>query len=183
MPAGQGIEKDKKIACKGTALPAGGFLMIKPIRATGLERLELQRLRDRVGRLFAALQEATEAENPLASGAWVPPVDLCETQEAILLRVELPGVSAEQIKIGLCNTKLRIWGEKKRRAARRRIVSHLCSERSYGKFNRVVPLRWTISIRDATAELENGILHIRLPKIADRRGGEFSVTVKDANSE
>ena len=157
--------------------------MIKPIRATGLERLELQRLRDRVGRLFAALQEATEAENPLASGAWAPPVDLCETQEAILLRVELPGVSAEQIKIGLCNTKLRIWGEKKRRAARRRIMSHLCSERSYGKFNRVVPLRWTISIRDATAELENGILHIRLPKIADRRGGEFSVTVKDVNSE
>jgi HSP20 family protein len=157
--------------------------MIKPIRATGLERLELQRLRDRVGRLFAALQEATEAENPLASGAWAPPVDLCETQEAILLRVELPGVSAEQIKIGLCNTKLRIWGEKKRRAARRRIMSHLCSERSYGKFNRVVPLRWTISICDATAELENGILHIRLPKIADRRGGEFSVTVKDANSE
>ena len=157
--------------------------MIKPIRATGLERLELQRLRDRVGRLFAALQEATEAENPLASGAWAPPVDLCETQEAILLRVELPGVNAEQIKIGLCNTKLRIWGEKKRRDARRRIMSHLCSERSYGKFNRVVPLRWTISIRDATAELENGILHIRLPKIADRRGGEFSVIVKDANSE
>jgi hypothetical protein len=47
--------------------------MIKPIRATGLERLELQRLRDRVGRLYAALEEATEAENPLASGAWAPP--------------------------------------------------------------------------------------------------------------
>jgi len=42
--------------------------MIKPLRATGLERLELQRLRDRVGRLYAALQEATEAENPLDSG-------------------------------------------------------------------------------------------------------------------
>ena len=41
---------------------------IKPVRATGLERLELQRLRDRVGRLFAALQEATETENPLVSG-------------------------------------------------------------------------------------------------------------------
>jgi hypothetical protein len=45
-----------------------GIAMIKPIRATGLERLELQRLRDRVGRLYAALQEATEAENPLVSG-------------------------------------------------------------------------------------------------------------------
>ena len=152
--------------------------MIKPIRATGLERLELQRLRDRVGRLYAALQEATEAENPLASGAWAPPVDLAETQDSIVLRVELPGVTADQIKIGLCNTKLRIWGEKKRRPARRRIISYMCSERSYGKFNRVVPLRWTINVRDAEATLENGILLIKLPKLDDRRGGEFMVPVK-----
>jgi HSP20 family protein len=155
--------------------------MIKPIRATGLERLELQRLRDRVGRLYAALQEAMEAESPLVSGAWAPPVDLCETSDAIFVRIELPGVASEQINIGLSNTKLRLWGEKKRRAARRRIVSYLCSERSYGKFSRVVHLRWTISVRDASAEMANGILHIRLPKLQDRRGGEFSVKVKDAN--
>jgi HSP20 family protein len=153
--------------------------MIKPIRATGLERLELQRLRDRVGLLYAALQEATEAENPLASGAWAPPVDLSETHEAINIRVELPGVAADQIKIGLCNTKLRIWGEKKRRPARRRIISYLCSERSYGKFNRLVPLRWTINVREAQAELEDGVLNIRLPKLDDRRGGEFLVEVID----
>jgi len=154
--------------------------MIKPVRATGLERLELQRLRDRVGRLYAALQEAMEAENPLASGEWAPPVDLCERGDAILLRIELPGVTPDQIKIGVNNTKLRIWGEKKRRPARRRIMSYLCSERSYGKFSRVVHLRWTISVRDATAEMANGILHIRLPKLEERRGGEFTVTVKDA---
>jgi HSP20 family protein len=142
--------------------------MIKAVRVTGLERLELQRLRDRVGRLFAALQEATEAENPLASGEFAPPVDLCETQEAICIRVELPGIAADQIKIGLCNTKLRIWGEKKRRPARRRIMSYLCSERSYGKFSRVVPLRWTISIPDAQAELSNGVLYIRLRKIHEK---------------
>jgi HSP20 family protein len=152
--------------------------MIKPIRATGLERLELQRLRDRVGRLFAALQEATEAENPLVSGAWAPPVDVCETEKMIIVRVELPGVSAEQIKIGLCNTKMRIWGEKKRRPARRRIMSYLCSERSYGKFGRIVPLRWTFSVPDVTAHMKNGVLHIHLPKIEDRRGSEVVITVK-----
>jgi HSP20 family protein len=151
--------------------------MIKPIRATGLERLELQRLRDRVGRLYAALQEATEAENPLASGAWAPPVDLCETEQAISIRIELPGVTADQIKIGLTNNKLRIWGEKKRRPNRRRIIGYLCSERSFGKFGRIVPLRWTVSIRNATAELTNGMLIIRLPKIQDRRGEEVLVTV------
>ncbi|HEY6122062.1 MAG TPA: Hsp20/alpha crystallin family protein [Pyrinomonadaceae bacterium] len=154
--------------------------MIKTVRATGLERLELQRLRDRVGRLYAALQEATEAENPLASGEWAPPVDLCETNEAIWIRAELPGVTADQINIGLTNTQLRVWGEKKRRVARRRIISHLCSERSYGKFSRIVPLRWSISVRNATAEIDNGILLICLPKIEDRRGSEFKVDVKNA---
>jgi|SRR5215213_6289138 len=157
--------------------------MIKPIRATGLERLEVQRLRDRVGRLYAALQEATEAENPLVSGTWAPPVDLCETQTTISIRVELPGVTADQIKIGLTNTKLRIWGEKKRRPNRRRIISYLCSERSFGKFGRIVPLRWTVSIKNAVAELKSGVLHIQLPKIEDRRGEEILVEVKDAGSE
>ena len=157
--------------------------MIKPARATGLERLELQRLRDRVGRLYAALQEATEAENPLASGTWAPPVDLCETEKLILLRVELPGVAADQIKIGICNSKLRIWGEKKRRKPRNRIVSHLCSERMYGKFCRIVPLRWTVSVQDATAELDNGILVVVFPKIEDRRGVEFRIAIKDSNPE
>jgi len=157
--------------------------MIKSIRATGLERLELLRLRDRVGRLFAALQEATVAEDPLASGAWAPPVDLCETEQAICVRVELPGLNADQIQIGLTNTQLRIWGEKKRRVLRNRIVSHLCSERSYGRFSRIVPLRWTVSVRDATAELANGMLLIRLPKIEDRRGVEFRISVKDSTNK
>jgi len=157
--------------------------MIKPARSTGLERLELQRLRDRVGRLFASLQEATVAEDPLASDTWAPPVDLCETADAIILRVELPGLTADQIKVGATNTQLRIRGEKKRGKPRNRIVSHLCSERSYGRFCRLVPLRWTVSVQDATAELENGMLMVRFPKIEDRRGTEFMIPVTDKDSE
>jgi HSP20 family protein len=157
--------------------------MIKPARATGLERLELQRLRDRVGRLFAALQEATVAEDPLASETWAPPVDLCETGKAVVVRVELPGLTADQIKIGASNKQLRIWGEKKRRKPRNRIISHLCSERMYGKFSRLVPLRWTVSLQDATAELENGILIVIFPKIEDRRGVEFRIPIKESSSE
>lgn len=157
--------------------------MIKPVRPTGLERLELHRLRDRVGRLFAALQEATVADDPLASETWAPPVDLCETTDAIVARVELPGLTAEQIKIGATNTQLRIWGEKKRRATRNKILSYLCSERSYGKFSRLVPLRWTVSVQDATAQVADGMLTISLPKIEDRRGVEFKIPVQDATEE
>lgn len=157
--------------------------MIKPARATGLERLELQRLRDRVGRLFAALQEATVAEDPLASETWAPPVDLCETADSIVLRVELPGLGAEHIKIGATNTQLRIWGEKKRSKPRNRILSHLCSERSYGRFSRIVPLRWTVSVQEATAELANGMLTVCLPKIEDRRGVEFKIQLREISGE
>ncbi len=157
--------------------------MIKPIRTTGLERLELHQLRDRVGRLFAALQEATVAEEPLASGAWAPPVDLCESSDAIYVRAELPGVKADQIHVGLTNTQLRISGEKKRRLPRHRIISHFCSERSYGKFSRIVPLRWTLNVREATAQLENGILLLRIPKVDDRRGAEFSIAVTEVSDK
>ena len=103
--------------------------MIKHVGAAGLERLELQRLRDRVGRLFAALQEAMEADAPLASTTWSPPVDLCETAKAIYVRIELPGVRAASVKIGLNSSKLRISGEKKKRQTRQRIVSPTCCDR------------------------------------------------------
>src|SRR2546421_13103850 len=144
--------------------------MVKNVGAAGLERIELKRLTDRVGRLFAMLQEAAQEQLPAVVGAWVPPVDVCETANAICIRIELPGVSASQIKIGLNSNKLRLYGEKKKRSPRQRIVSHLCSERSYGHFNRVVRLRWTISVKDATAELSNGMLVINLPKTKERRG-------------
>ena len=82
----------------------------------------------------------------------------------------------------MTNTRLRIWGEKKRRVRRNRIISHLCSERSYGRFSRIVPLRWSVSVRDGTAELAKGILLVRLPKTVDRRGAEFTIEVKDTTS-
>lgn len=156
--------------------------MIKHVGAAGLERLELQRLRDRVGRLFAALQEAMEIDTPLASATWAPPVDLCESETEIIVRMELPGVSSDQIKIGLTNSQMRVSGEKKRRVPRNRITSHLCSERSYGRFARIVPLRWTINVRDANASLGNGVLIVRLPKTTDRRGKEFKVPIKDESN-
>ena len=155
--------------------------MVKAVHATGLERMELERLRDRVGRLYAALQEATQADLPVAPGAWLPPVDLCEMEDMVLVRVELPGVRAADIKVGLMTTRLVIHGVKKKGTPRQRVLSHLCSERSYGPFNRTIPLRWTINVREATAELQNGVLIVRLPKFKDRRGAEFKVTVKDLN--
>jgi len=156
--------------------------MVKSVGAAGLERIELKRQIERIGRLFTVLQEAEAAQTP-AAGAWLPAVDVCETTKAICVRIELPGVSVGQIKIALTSDRLRVYGDKKKRAPRQRIISHLCSERSYGRFDRVIPLRWTISVQDATAELSNGLLFIHLPKIRDRRGSEFRVAIQDLNPD
>ena len=158
--------------------------MVKNVGPAGLERIELKRLTERVGRLFSMLQEAAQEQMPAIAGAWAPPVDVCETAHSICIRIELPGVSASQIKVGVNSNKLRIYGEKKKkRNPRQRIVSHLCSERSYGHFNRVVSLRWTISVKGAKAQLTNGMLLINLPKIKDRRGSEFRVPIIETESK
>jgi HSP20 family protein len=157
--------------------------MVKSVGAAGLERIELRQLTERVGRLYSVLHEAAEAEAAPLAGAWVPPVDVCETAETIFIRIEVPGVTANQIKIGLTNEKIHIYGEKKKRQPRQKVISHLCSERSYGRFNRVVRLRWTISVQDSTAELKNGVLLVRLPKIKDRRGAEFRVPINEVEGK
>ncbi|HXI26352.1 MAG TPA: Hsp20/alpha crystallin family protein [Pyrinomonadaceae bacterium] len=153
--------------------------MVKSVGSAGLERIELKRLAERIGRLHSMLNEAVEVEAAPLAGAFVPPVDVCETADRVCLRIELPGVKANEIKIGLNSDKIRICGEKKRRSPRQRIISHLCSERNYGQFNRVVPLRWTISVKDTSAELKDGVLLIHLPKINDRRGSEYRIPITE----
>ena len=154
-------------------------VMVKSVGPAGLERIELKRLTERIGWLFSLLQEAAAVQSPSLAGAWSPPVDLCETTEAIVIRIELPGVSAAQVKVTLIGNQLRISGEKKKRTARQRITSHHCSERAYGPFDRTVPIRWPIEVKRASAELAKGVLLIQLPKLKDRRTSEISIPITE----
>jgi len=133
-------------------------VMVRSIGPAGLERIELKRLTERIGWLFSLLQEAAAAQTPTTAGTWSPAVDVCEITKAIHVRIEVPGVTAAQIRVGLNGNQLRVCGDKKKRAVRQRIASHHCSERIYGHFERVVPIRWPIDVKGATAELSKGIL-------------------------
>jgi HSP20 family protein len=152
------------------------------LHAPGLKRVELEQLRERVGRFLLMLQEATDDIAPPVPGALVPPVDLCESEEGITVRVELPGVAAELIEVTLTTMNLRVAGKKKRGAPRGRVV-HLCSERNYGHFSRSVPLRWPVNVREATARMQNGVLTVHLPKLKERRGSEFKIEVTSDEEE
>lgn len=157
-------------------------VMVKSVGPAGLERIELKLLTDRIGWLFSLLQEAAAAQSPTVAGTWSPLVDVCETTKAIEVRIELPGVPAAQVKVGLNGNKLRICGDKKKRSPRQRVTSHMCSERIYGHFERLVPIRWPVDVKGATAELAKGVLLVRLPKLKDRRGMETAIPITEKDS-
>jgi HSP20 family protein len=152
--------------------------MKRTVHAAIFDPAELERLRGRVGRLLLALQEASEMAAGEAGAAWLPAVDLCESDSCVTVSVELPGVRAEQVEVALTNEELRVRG-RKRKSAPRGVISHLCSERSFGQFARTILLRWPVRKDAATAELKDGVLTVRLPKLEDRRGVEHKIEVKE----
>jgi HSP20 family protein len=154
--------------------------MKKTVHAAILDPAELDRLRGRVGRLLLALQEASEMLAGESGAAWLPAVDLCESDSCVTVLVELPGVRAEHVEVVVGGDELRVRG-RKRKGAPRGVISHLCSERSFGQFARTIRLRWPVRKDGATAELKDGVLTVRLPKLEDRRGAEHRIEVKESD--
>jgi HSP20 family protein len=154
--------------------------MKKTVHAALVNPAELERLRGRLGRLLLALQEASEMAAGEAGASWLPAVDLCESDSCVTVTVELPGVRAEQVEVALAGGELRVRG-RKRKGAPRGVISHLCSERSFGQFARTIQLRWPVRRDAATAELKDGVLTVRLPKLEDRRGAEHRIEVRESD--
>jgi len=144
-----------------------------------------EQLREQLRRLLMHFDEIrTLAPTP---GAWLPSVDLCELDDALLVRAELPGVSVENVRVTILDGVLKIEGRKERTSPRasggaheEKSIRFLCLERSYGTFTRSVALKWTIDVQKVSARLANGILQIRLPK-AQECGREIVVPVVDEN--
>jgi HSP20 family molecular chaperone IbpA len=140
--------------------------MTRPLNPLSVELSE--QLRERFQRLLVRVDELRALA--LQPGAWQSPVDLCELEDAIVVRVELPGVQAQQVRVSLFNSVLKIEGRKEREPEvepvgdEERPLRFLCLEREYGVFSLTVTVRWPIDIELITAKLEHGVLQVRLPK-------------------
>lgn len=149
-----------------------------PVSDVRPERLELKRLQSRVERLFSALEEVIESGSGESLSSISPTIDLCETPEVIRVSVELPGVPPENINLNVTAKDICIEGEKKHSQITEKATSHFCCERQYGIFKRRINLRWAININETTAELKDGTLTIRLPKLTDRRGKSVRIPIE-----
>lgn len=121
--------------------------------------------------------EAEEILDRLAVGSWTPNVDICESPDAITVRVELPGIQSADIKLTVQNGVLRVQGVKREPAAARERVSYYCLERRYGRFDRQIIIDRVTDARRSRASLADGVLTIEIPRIEDRRGVMLEIPI------
>jgi len=122
---------------------------------------EFGTLQDRMNRLFGDVYLRDEDVN--GRPAWVPPVDIYETEgHDLVVKAELPDLRSEDIEVTVENNTLTIRGERKlpseiKEEQFRRV------ERRYGAFSRSFTLPNTVDASKVGAEYKNGILAVKLP--------------------
>ncbi|BAP17036.1 Hsp20/alpha crystallin family protein [cyanobacterium endosymbiont of Epithemia turgida] len=136
---------------------------------------ELDTLQHQMNRLFDDVFSPTVGKN-MKEFASIPAAELSETSEAILLKLELPGMKAENIDIQLTKEAVYIKGERVQE-----VVSEdqgvTQSEFRYGKFERVVALPSLVDKSNVAAEYKDGILHLSIPKAEDEKNKIVKVNI------
>lgn len=109
-----------------------------------------------------------DALTPMAQNEWksfarVPAAELNETDDAIHLKLELPGVDAKELDIQVTENAVSVKGERKSET-KSEDNGTTRSEFRYGTFQRVIPLPARIQNTQVQAEYKDGILNLTLPK-------------------
>ena len=135
---------------------------------------ELTQLQNRVNRLF---QESSLGQDEgLTTTSFVPPVDIYETEQNIVLKMEVPGVEQKDLDIRIENQTITIRGERNFEKEVKEDDYHRV-ERRYGSFQRSFSLPNTVNPEQVTADYENGVLKVTLAKRAEAKPKQIKVNV------
>jgi HSP20 family protein len=110
------------------------------------------------------------------AGQCSPALDMYERDDAIEIVVDLPGVDPAAVRIVAKGDAVLIVGEKAARRPRPESSFHLV-ERDFGRFARAVRLGHSCDTATARAHFADGQLHIRLPKISERRDRAIPIAI------
>lgn len=115
--------------------------------------------------------------------AWVPPVEISESPDDLMITAEIPGTSADEVHVTIDGDMLTIRGDKKneRREGDDNTQYYLV-ERSYGTFQRSFTLPSTVDPDSIQASFDNGVLSIRLRKVSGTRQRGREVPISSAGN-
>lgn len=169
----------KKSAKKALAAKAKTAKSVVPVRSEGNKAIApfehaFDRLLDRLFDDFRRWPSiwGRGNENLLR----MPPTDVYEEKDRIVVKAELPGMGKEDIHVTLTDHTLTIKGEKKKEAEVKQENYHRW-ERSYGSLLRTVELPMAVKSDDVKAEFKDGVLTVRLPKSEEEKHKQVHVRI------
>ena len=137
---------------------------------------DLQTLKDKMDRLFEDTFHRSEGSD-IFQGAWAPSVDVYESESALVMEAELPGVQKNDVKVTVENGVLTLKGERKFDKETKEENYHRI-ERSYGSFSRSFTLPTAVDPSKIEATQKDGVLKVVIPKKPEAKPQEIEVKVK-----
>ena len=134
---------------------------------------ELSSIQNELNRLFGRTF-GTESGDEMRVAAWVPPVDVAETQDRFVITAEVPGLRPEDVDISVENSILRIQGERRFYDEQREDDFHRI-ERRFGSFARSITLPSTADPESIQASFDAGVLRIEVPKREEAKPRKIQV--------
>lgn len=116
----------------------------------------------------------------LRGGHWQPPVDLTESTDEVMIALDVPGLTSEQLNLEIVGNMLTVSGERPDIPAAACEVVHL-RQRPCGKFTRAIPLPVAVNHERISAEVHNGVLTIRLAKAERAKAHRVPINERPTN--
>jgi HSP20 family protein len=151
----------------------GSALEVNPMHSL-IPGTGLVSFRKEVDRLFDRFWDR-DFEYP-TNGEWMPPLDLTETKDALICKLDVPGMEPKDIRIIVQDNVLTVRGEKKVEKVERDETYHR-SERQYGAFARTMRIPAPVDGSKISATFRNGVLTIVMPKAPEAKGTEVPIKI------
>ncbi|WP_028841220.1 Hsp20/alpha crystallin family protein [Thermodesulfobacterium hveragerdense] len=135
---------------------------------------DLKKEMDRIWQEFFGKELSIERWEGIS---WVPAVDVSETEDKVIVKVDIPGVKPEDMEISLMDNVLVIKGEKKKEEEEKK-ENFYRIERFYGSFMRSIPLPCEIEEEKIEASYKDGVLKITLPKKPEEKKKVIKINVE-----
>ena len=139
-------------------------------------RGNLQSFQDEMNRMFDQFfRGGTGEEAGWGVRTWAPPVGIYETDDELILKAELPGVSKDDVSIEIHQNTLILRGQRKHEAEVKEEDYHRV-ERAYGTFQRSFMLPTLVDQEHVQATYHDGVLELRLPKSEAAKPKRIAIT-------
>ncbi|MBI5236896.1 MAG: Hsp20/alpha crystallin family protein [Deltaproteobacteria bacterium] len=134
-------------------------------------------LQERMSRIFDEALMQYKGGGGITGGGWYPPVDIYETEDAIILKAELPGVDRKHVSIEVNENLITLKGERKFEKNLAEENYHRM-ERFYGTFQRVFNLPSAVEKNGVKASFKDGVLEIIVLKASGSVKKNYKIKVE-----